>query len=181
MFDKQITFTGKHADYLRSLAQGGSRPENNNKEWPFKSNYQVLMVAPVIGFLYHCSSPKDTDKTVAENSIFVDQLINNIDQLELVYRTIMLLAQQENVSLDERMNRAFRYDRDEKKRSVGDEIFMGYARGGIEILYEQLIKGTETREDDLQRLQKFVQYIHGQFEHEDDPENIYKFCKEASI
>lgn len=79
------------------------------------------------------------------------------------------------------MNRAFRYDRDEKKRSVGDEIFMGYARGGIEILYEQLIKGTETREDDLQKLQKFVQYIHGRFEHEDDPENIYKFCKEASI
>ena len=179
MFDKNVVFTGKHAEYLRALAQGSSKP-NPHHDWPFKMNYQVLMAAPVIGFLCHRFSPKDNDKNIQENKIFVEQLINNIDQLELIYRTIVLLAQQDSVSLDERMNRAFRYDRDEEKRSKGDEIFKGYVRGGIEVLYEQLIQGAETKSDDIQKLQDFVDLC-DQFEHEDDPEYIYKFCREAGI
>lgn len=179
MFDKNVVFTGKHAEYLRALAQGSGKPDPNH-DWPFKMNYQVLMAAPVIGFLYHRFSPKDNDKNIQENKIFVEQLINNIDQLELIYRTIVLLAQSDSVSLDERMNRAFRYDRDEEKRRKGDEIFKGYVRGGIEVLYEQLIQGAETKSDDIQKLQDFV-VLCGQFEHEDDSECIYKFCREAGI
>lgn len=178
MFDKNIVFTGKHAEYLRALAQGNSKPDPN-RDWPFKMNYQVLMAAPVIGFLHHRSSPKDNDKNIPDNKIFVEALLNHSDQLELIYRTIVLLAEQDSVSLDERMNRAFRYDRDEEKRSKGDEIFRGYVRGGIEILYEQLIQGAETKDDDIQRLQDFVDLC-AQFEHEDDPECIYKFCRKRA-
>lgn len=179
MFDKTIVFTGKHAEYMRALAQGISRPDPSH-DWPFKMNYQVLIAAPSIGFLYHRLSPKDNDKNIPEAKIFVEQLLSHIDQLELIYRTIVLLAQPDTVPLNERMDRAFRYDRDDEKRSTGDEIFNGYVRGGIEILYEQLIKGVETREDSIYRLSDFV-YTCSQFEHEDDPEWILKLCKESSI
>ena len=36
MFDKQIIFTGKHAEYLRKLAKGSSKDDS---EWVFQSNY----------------------------------------------------------------------------------------------------------------------------------------------
>lgn len=60
------------------------------------------------------------------------------------------------------------------------QIFKGYVRGGIEILYEQLIQDAETKSDDIHRLKDFVDLC-DQFEHEDDPEYIYKFCREAGI
>ena len=181
MFDKVVVFTGKHANYIRALAQGINRTDSK-RDWPFKMNYQVLITAPLLGRLHHRSSPKDYNKDIPEAKIFVEQLLSNIDQLELIYRTIVLLEKKDTVPLQERMNRAFRYDRDEEKRSVGDEIFNGYVRGGIEILYEQLIEGNEkeTREESIHRLSDFVCAC-SQYGRKDDPEWIYKFCKESGI
>ena len=64
----------------------------------------------------------------------------------------MLLDKTTDILPEERVNRAFRYDSDEKKVEKfkeNMEIFHAYVRGGIELMYEWFTDGCTTREDYL--------------------------------
>ena len=180
MFDKEISFTGKHAIYLRQLAKGNTTDKNSlQKEWVFQYNYEVLLAAPMIGFLRSRKSQKDTSTSVT-NKIFSDVLNKIRDDLELNYRLIMLLDNKDKIPVEERLNRAFRYDRDLEKRKPGDEIFWDYVRGGIEILYEEFVEKTGSEEENIQHLYEFIEKF--QFVHltQLDTDAIYKLCGESS-
>lgn len=62
----------------------------------------------------------------------------------------MLLDESEDLTPDERVDRAFRYDTipdkaDEVKKNF--ELFNDYVRGGIDLLYEKFNEGSMIRED----------------------------------
>ena len=187
MFDKTIVFTGKHAAYLRELAAGNpanktkSNLQKGNKHCPFQTNKQVFIIAPIVGFLYKRSSPVDADKNIPDNKIFAEQLNDINDQLELIYRTIMLLDKPQQVSMDERLNRAFRYDRNIEKREAGDEVFNGYVRGGIEVLYENLVANVNNEMDAINDVTVFVETCKEHFINEGYLTSIFALCKDASI
>lgn len=144
LFSKQIVITGKHAQYMKALANSF---DTNLKQGFFKRNLDVYLIAPIIGKLYNRRAEPDTS-IEDDTKIFLEQLNGEIDNLMFNYRLIVLLEDRNEVELEERCNRAFRYDKNMEKRQYGDEIFNEYVLGGIEFLYEKLI-GESTNTDEL--------------------------------
>lgn len=94
----------------------------------------------------------------------------------------MLLYDKEHLSAEERVNRAFRYDRQEEKRKPGDEIFFSFLYGGIDFLYERLVKGSTSTEEDIERTYDFIQEFSQMTAPEmTSNEAIYELCREASL
>ena len=67
---------------------------------------------------------------------------------------VMLLDKTTDLTSEERVDRAFRYDSlpdkaDEFRECM--ELFHDYVRGGIEVLYEQFTDGCQTRDDYLSK------------------------------
>ena len=138
MFDKEMDFYGKHATYLRSLAPSRQYLEKSDQRVTFfRSNIEVVLAAAVIGFVKQRKAPSEGNKEVAPNNIFAQALINHKDELELIYRLIMLLGDNDKLSIDNRIDKAFKYDADPEKSKAGEDIFWAYVRGGIEYLYEK--------------------------------------------
>jgi len=72
-----------------------------------------------------------------------------------LYRLVMLLEQTTNATPDERIDRAFRHDADEKTKDKLEEnmnLFHAYVLGGIEILYEKYTDSCTTEDDYLERI-----------------------------
>ena len=178
MFDKQITFTGKHAEYLRRLAKGSSRDEG---EWVFQSNYEVLLIAPIIGFIYRRIVEVEKDNAIKENTIFHETLDRIRNDLEFIYRVLMILHKKKDLSADERLNRAFRYDRDDDKRKSGDEVFWGYVLGGIEVLYEKFIEESHGKDELVQNIYEFIETFQMTKINDFDQDSVIKLCKQAGI
>lgn len=101
--------------------------------------------------------------------------------MELDYRMIMLLHDKEHIPSEERINRAFRYDRDEEKRSIGDKIYFDYMRGGIDVLYEKLFDGSTTTEEDVHRLYEFMTDFRNLFCQKVSMDEIFALCNEAAF
>ncbi|MBR2142535.1 hypothetical protein [Anaerovibrio sp.] len=183
MFDKNMIFHGKHADYLRKLAPSkiwGSKFEQRKSI--FDNNMQVVELASIIGFIYNRKGEIDRDSSIPDNNIFLEQVTKIKDTLELNYRVIMLLADKNKLSRDERLDRAFRYDQDEDKRAPGDKLFYSYLLGGIELLYEQLIEGSTSMEDDYENLCRFVKaYYMDDNRTTSSIDDILKMCNQVGI
>lgn len=178
MFDKQIVFTGKHADYLRQLSKGSS---NESREWIFSFNYEVLLIAPIVGFLNKRFSTPERDTNIRENNIFLEAINRIRNDLEFTYRVIMLLHDRKSIPIEERLNKAFRYDRDEEKRKSGDEVFMGYLLGGIEVLYEKMIEESHGDDETVQNLYEFVEAFQMTRVDEFDQDAVIALCQQAGI
>ena len=107
MFDKEMDFYGKHATYLRSLAPSRQYLEKSDQRVTFfRSNIEVVLAAAVIGFVKQRKAPSEGNKEVAPNNIFAQALINHKDELELIYRLIMLLD--DNDKLNDKLLSYFR-------------------------------------------------------------------------
>lgn len=144
LFSKQIVITGKHAKYMKALVYPF---DTNLKQGFFKRFLDVYLIAPIIGKLYNRKA--EADNSIADDaSIFVETLNKEIENLKFNYRLIVLLEDRNDEELEERCNRAFRYDKNMDKRQYGDKIFNEYVLGGIEFLYEKLI-GESTSTDEL--------------------------------
>ena len=183
MFDKNIIFIGRHADYLRKLCPS-KLPGEQILQRPtfFDKNYEAIAAAAIVGFLYSRKSPEDREHDeIPKNTIFLQQLNRISNQMELDYRMIMLLHDKEHIPSEERINRAFRYDRDEEKRAVGDKIYFDYMRGGIDVLYEKLFDGATTTEEDVHRLYEFLTDFRNLFCQKVSMDEIFALCNEAAF
>ena len=182
MFEKNITFHGKHADYLRQLAPSRiAGTQVTQRQTIFASNLDVILAASIVGFVYHRKAPINRNNDIADNNIFLEQLNTIRDQLELNYRLIMILDNKEELSQEKRIDKAFRYDRNEEKRKPGDETFMAYMLGGIEVLYEKLLADSTSTDEDIQNTYEFVKSYNKMFGEEISMDDLYKLCNEASV
>jgi hypothetical protein len=67
---------------------------------------------------------------------------------------VMLLDKTTELSTEERIDRAFRYDSQPEKAEQfrqNMELFHDYVRGGIEVMFEQFTDGCQTQDDYLSR------------------------------
>lgn len=139
LFEREYTFTGKHALYLKFL---------KDEAKIYSSYIDIFISAAVIGYLYKKSVPKDNDNE-ATARIQSDAFTTHRSSCLFVYRLVTLLNG-ENLGEEERVNRAFRYDSDPEKADIVKECyerFYGYVRGGIEWLYDKFTGGCTSRED----------------------------------
>lgn len=121
MFEKNIIFHGKHANYLRQLAPSRIAGANiTQRQTIFASNLDVILAASIVGFVYNRKAVVDRNNDIADNNIFLEQLNTIRDQLELNYRLIMILDDQKTFLRKKELIRRFAMIG--MKRSVGLEM-----------------------------------------------------------
>lgn len=152
MFDKNIKISGKHSFYMDELKNKGL----------FKRHLDIYIHSAIIGF--HYGRVSKSDKTSEYSSykptnIFLEQIMTEINNLEFVYRLVMLLHEADKLELDERIKRAFRDDSlDEVHEQHKNNmlIFNSYVLGGIEVFYEKIIEQSVTELDYLKKSYEFM-------------------------
>lgn len=139
LFENDLTLTGKHATELKFLV---------NDAKIYDDYIDVYMNAAVFGYLYSKKAAKDNESTDRAR-IYADAFSTHRYECIFLYRLITLLDD-EDISTEERLNRAFRYDanpekEDEFKNCI--ETFNSYVRGGIEYMYSLFTTGCTSKDD----------------------------------
>lgn len=139
LFENDVTIVGKHATQLKFLV---------NEAKLYNDYIDVYMNAAVFGYLY--SRKKVRDTTSADRArIYADAFSNHRLDCIFLYRMITLLDGN-NLSTEERLDRAFRYDANPEKAEELQECidnFNSYVRGGIEYMYSLFTTGCTSRYD----------------------------------
>lgn len=136
MFNEK-KFYGKYSEYVDFLCKDRLK-ENENGINLFDTKIELYYIAPLVGLKYGRKS-KDADSTSdrkTTTTIQLPQIKNYESELIFSYRIVMLLDNKENLSYEERLDRAFRDEHDEKKLKENLNLFDQYVLGGIEYLYE---------------------------------------------
>lgn len=165
MFREDEKLYGKHAYYLQKLSP---RSKEYAKVKLFNRYIDVYMIGAVLGYINGIKEERDrtSEYKSEEANIPLTTILNEEDNIMMIYRTILLLENKDVMSEEERMERAFKddlfEDRSESKKE-NDELFDSYVRGGISYLYEKLYNETLNLDDRIERIQKFVKEFHDEF------------------
>lgn len=177
VFENDCTITGKHATYLKFLVQKAAKDDSDDPEKSqaplFERYIDVYMNAVIWGLLYSRTANSDTD-SADRARIYADAFANERDNCVFLYRMAMLLDETTEMTPEEKVDRAFRYDTqadkaEEFKKNM--DLFNAYVRGGIEQMYEQFTDGCLSRDDYLDKtyyiLKTFKNEIEGKSYEED--------------
>jgi hypothetical protein len=176
MFDKEYTFRGIHAFEVKSMV-----PQNDGtKYFPvFKRNFDIYLIAPIVGFMYGRHAEIDVSDNI-KTDIFTEILINNKENLMYNYRLIMLLDDEYESDFNERINKAFKYYSSEK--SVDDEKrYNAYVLGGVDFIYEKIIKNSITIDDCLNHLYDFIEDFNDRYGDKVNKINMEELFKLADV
>lgn len=193
MFDKQYRFTGTHAIKAKDLRNPFNKDYNMKI---FERGLDILVNAPLIGFLYSKNVPenrqKDQNGNVVEDSVFLEQVMNEKAAQTFNFQLIMLLDTDYEPNPKKREDSAFRYynrdltdnseilseeNRARKERTIKDlDHYYGYLRGGIDILHEKLIEGCGSEEDFIEHLIDFILDFNERYNEEIDKDELEKRC-----
>ena len=104
-------------------------------------------------------------------------MIKENENLKFIYEIVMILHDKENCSLEERIDRAYRYynKSDEyKKECFG--IFNNYVLGGIEVIYDKIINSKKDINDIIESIMDFITEFNDAYNDDniDDILNQYK-------
>ncbi|MPL98141.1 hypothetical protein SDC9_44341 [bioreactor metagenome] len=163
MFEHDYTLVGKHATYVKFLAK-----EKDSKSDPdkpagtnaglFERYIDVYMAGAVFGLLYNRMASRDNSSSDRAR-VYADAFATCRDDCAFLYRMAMLLDESTDISAEERIDRAFRYDADPNQAENLDknmDLFHSYVLGGIEILYEKSTEGCTTQEDYITRMYEMM-------------------------
>ncbi len=176
MFDKQYRFRGRHATEVDRLT-GVFDIASNAKL--FERNVDVYINAPLVGFLYRRTAELDNSKDpetgkTNDTNVFDEQVIKYSNELIFNFRLIMLLDSNYEPDPEKRLDKAFRYMGEDPK---DEERFDSYVRGGVDVLYEKLIEGSETPDDYINHLYDFIDDFQEKFNSEITEEDLIALCK----
>lgn len=145
MFEREYTFKGKHAVYVKAL-----------NEVLFPRYIDVYIIAPIVCLYYNRTASIDGNQDETAK-IFAEQLVAEKKRLEFAYRLVILCDKNflKDESLEERIKRAF--STDENIINENMRIFDEYVLGGVEVLYEKIIG--EDKEDKDEYMGKFIEFI----------------------
>jgi len=175
MFDKQYRFKGRHAlrvDQLTGVFDEISKAKLIDR------NVDVYANAPLIGFLYGRTADLDDTKNpeteqVYNQNVMGDRVIYSSEELQFNFRLIMLLDANYEPDVEKRIDKAFKHMGEDP---ADEERFDSYVRGGVDVLYEKLIEGSNDPGDYINRLYEFVEEFNDRFNSEIDPDDILKLC-----
>ena len=126
MFDNDYTINGKHATYLKFLAKKNSRdddsPDNPKAARLFERYIDVYMNAAVFGLLYSRTAKRDTTSDDRAR-VYADAFSTERENCVFLYRMVMLLDKTTELTPEERVDRAFRYDTQPEKAEEFKKIW----------------------------------------------------------
>ncbi len=176
MFDKEYSFRGRHAERVTKLTAEFDKDGNKL----FARNYDVYLIAPIVGFLYGIKAEVDqeSERDIKPTKIFPDILMKNKDDLLFNYRLIMLLDKNNEPDFEERVNKAFRYYGSDK--AIDDELlYEQYVRGGVDKIYEKIFDNAQGPEDYLENLFLFIDEMEERYNSTISKDSIIELCRLA--
>ncbi len=158
----EFIITGKHKDYVDQMWV-----QNTVQNSMFMRLVDLYPIAAIVGFLSERRSPADVSDE--KRTVQLQQIVNNTQTLMPIMRVILMLDTSEGLSEEERMHRAFRIPDSKEEYEHNMELFNSYARGGIEVLYEELILKAGSVDDEYEdeRLNKILALLQKQFTDDD--------------
>lgn len=137
-FSKDIIISGKHADECDDMWK-----QNDIQNSYFRRLIDLYTVAPVIGLRTKHKAEPDNDSE-KKRTIQLQQIYTRREDLKTIMIMILLLDESDGLSVEDRVNRAFREPQTEDQFNHNMALFSSYALGGIEILHDRLVKrGTD--------------------------------------
>lgn len=136
-FKKQVDISGKHGRMARELWR-----RDKISEGYFNRLIDLYILAPIVGF--RMGRKAELDQTSLANgesapTIFPEQMIANSETLNYIMQMILMLDYSETMSGREAIRLALRTPKNEEDYKKMQNLFDSYVRGGIEVLYEELI------------------------------------------
>lgn len=181
MFDKEYSFKGKHAEMVSMLTSDFTVSSTDDSTLPkkhrlFDRNLDVYILAPIIGFMYGRKAEIDSGTDIKPTKIFHEQLSVGYDDLVFNYRLIMLLDKNNETDSEKRIEKAFRGN-----QNPDDEaLYNCYVLGGVEVLYEKLMKGAKTADEYVNQLYDFLEEFSDRYNDDLDMEKVLESCRKAS-
>lgn len=175
MFEEQYRFYGKHADMVNELTNVFEDKLNTKV---FNSNIELLLVAPLVGFVYQKKAERDRSDGAASNteSIFPPELIKRQKALEYNVKLILLLDKKYEPDETKRIDKAFRYF---GNNNEDYELFQSYVLGGVEVLHEKLIEDSNSPNDYVNKICDFLEDFDQLYNRGVTNEIILEKCKEV--
>lgn len=166
LFSSDFLITGHHATKVKELT---SVIDSKSSTKIFKSGIELYLIAAIIGVL--CNKKVDKDKGTDSFRIFADAFNTHYNDVMNVYKLVLLCADSETNSPENRITRAYRlYKRDENVN-----LFHSYVYGGIEELHSVFFSGANVRYEDYKNdLINFIADYGTISEAIDDGDEIFK-------
>ena len=163
MFSGDYELKGKHASYIRFLSATTNRLDKNAKAAGIVSTaVDIYALTPLIGLAYKRKANEDNSSSDTYN-ILSSQVISRQTDLDFSFRLVMLVDNSNELSNDEKIERAFKQDEQNDKLSENMNLFHQYMRGGLEWLYENTIDGATTKEDYFEKIFELVNLFNEDF------------------
>lgn len=158
MFDKAFTFKGTHAKKVNELTNQINK--DGSKAKIFKSNIEIYILAPIIGFLY---GRKSESNNIDEESakIMPETIINFKEELKFNLRLIILLDEENESNKESRINNAFKYWGDKELTEHNLRLFNSYVLGGVDILYKKIIE--PNNRDYISNIYDFIEEFYSRY------------------
>ena len=129
---EEVFITGKHRDYVDALWT-----QNKINESYIERLIDLYMIATAVGIRNKRKSP--VDPSDEKRTIQAKQLSDNLNNLNMLMRMVIILDDSSGKSVEERIEEAFRIPDNYEDYKRNMNLFDSYFRGGLEILYDRLI------------------------------------------
>ncbi len=170
MFNKEYNFKGTHAKKAFALT---SNFDENAKISVFKRNFDLYLLAPIVGFLFN-EKCKENDEGNLNRDVYIGAIHDNKDELMLNYRIIMLLDKKHEPDLNKRIDKAFRlFGTDSAKPD--EELYNQYVLGGVDILHKKIME--QDSDDYIKNLFEFLEEFNDMFNEKIDMNDIMTLCR----
>lgn len=166
---------GKHGQMVKALtANIADNTKNKRQIRIFETNVSVMVNAPMIGFLSKKKGKEDrsTDQSA---KIAGAQMMAYSEDLKYVMQLILLLDDSYEPDFTRRIDKAFR-NFGECEKDL--ELFEAYLRGGIEILYSNIIGRSTKPFEFADNLVSFMYDFNDLYNESVSNEDILKLCNE---
>ena len=161
MFDENIKFSGRHANYLKDLCvlQGNVKDKDEHANFKiFRAYVDAYITCPIIGYQYQRKALVDTS-IPGDAGILAENLIKKAPELKFVYQILMLLDTDSEPDEEKRIYRAFNFtEKTDEDRSLIEknmQVYLSYFLGGLEVLHEQFVDDCVDRDAYLQKMYVF--------------------------
>lgn len=145
LFTDQYEFKGKYEEYARALI---NVVDNQSNVKLFNSAVELYVTSAVVG-LSEGNRLKPANDSKQGLRIFPDQIKNHRKDCMFVFRLIMLLYDNPELTPRDRINNAFKYpDMDDQHNVENMKVFEEYMLGGLASLYDSLIGNNNKRYED---------------------------------
>lgn len=146
IFNQLFLIKGKHANMMRELKE---KIGNECR------NIDIFYISIVLGLTQNRHAEIDSDVKIEPAKIDPEQMIRYGDDIEFLYRLVMLSDTNYCISSQKRADKAFRYKNDGSCEK--DEIhFVQTMLGGLEFFYEQVAKNTASTADVFNNIYELV-------------------------